>query len=85
MLGRRSLVIYLAFFLPMAVGRDLTARLFPDGDPGWTALAVTILAVGTLLLAERAVRGTRVGFLFSRPAWARLAPPRLGPLAAQAT
>lgn len=71
-LGERSIVIYLAFFLPMAVGRAVAVRLFPDGDAGWLALGVSAFAIAVPVLLDLVTRGTRLGFLFTRPAWARL-------------
>ncbi len=72
--GRNSIVIYLAFFLPMAATRTLLLKTGVIHDIGIVSLLVTTMGVVGALVIWWAVRGTRLGFLFSRPAWARLAP-----------
>lgn len=70
--GERSIVVYLAFFLPMAATR---AGLIAAGarDAGWIALAVTAVAVAVPLGLDWLTRATGHGrFLFARPAWASL-------------
>lgn len=80
--GENSIVIYLAFFLPMAVTRILlmkTGALDVIGV-GWGAFLVTATAVVTPLIVARIIRGTWLDFLFVRPAAFRLGPkPRLSP------
>lgn len=74
--GENSIVIYLAFFLPMAVTRVLlmkTGALDVIGV-GWGAFLVTAMAVITPLIFARIIRGTRLDFLFVRPAAFRLGP-----------
>jgi uncharacterized membrane protein YcfT len=71
--GRNSLVIYLAFFLPMAVSRTLFIKSGVIPDIGTIALLVTIAGVAGPLVLYWAVRGTRLRFLFERPARFRLA------------
>jgi uncharacterized membrane protein YcfT len=77
--GERSIVIYLGFFLPMALTRTLIAR-FNDAQPdlaldvGLASLVVTVAAVTVPLAFERLVRGTRLDFLFRRPAAFHIAP-----------
>jgi uncharacterized membrane protein YcfT len=64
--GRNSIVIYLAFFLPMAVTRTL---LLKTGlDVGTISVIVTACGVIVSLLMFWAVRGTFMKFLFERPA-----------------
>jgi uncharacterized membrane protein YcfT len=64
--GRNSIVIYLAFFLPMAVTRAL---LLKTGlDIGTISVIVTASGVIMSLLMFWAVRGTFLKFLFERPA-----------------
>jgi uncharacterized membrane protein YcfT len=70
--GRHSLVIYLAFFLPMASLRVLLLKSGVIADLGTISLIVTTVAVLVPLLLHRIVRGTFLGFLFERPAWAKL-------------
>ncbi len=70
--GQHSLVVYLAFFLPMAITRTLLLKTGVITDLGTISLIVTIVAVVTPLLLFWAVRGTPARFLFERPRWARL-------------
>jgi uncharacterized membrane protein YcfT len=87
--GQNSIVIYLAFFLPMAATRVALLKFAPGLDLGVVALIVTTVAAITPLLFYQAVKDTKLGFLFRRPDWARLAPstplpasePRRGPTA----
>ncbi len=74
--GQNSIVIYLAFFLPMAATRILLLRTGLIGDIGLVSLIVTIAGVLGALVIWRATRGTRLDFLFVRPARFRLAPAR---------
>lgn len=69
--GEHSLVIYLAFFLPMAIGRIALVELGIVPDVGTMSLLVTAGAVVAPLLLHAFVRGTPLRFLFERPAWAR--------------
>jgi uncharacterized membrane protein YcfT len=79
--GQHSIVIYLAFFLPMAVTRILLLRQHWITDLGTISVLVTLAGVVLPLLLERAVRDTPARFLFVRPSWARLMDrrPRLVP------
>jgi uncharacterized membrane protein YcfT len=69
--GRYSLPIYLAFVIPMAASRELLARTDFAKYPDLMMILVLFIAILVPLVLERAVRGRRLGFLFSRPAWAR--------------
>ena len=80
-IGQNSIVIYLAFFLPMAVTRTLLLKSDVISDIGTISLLVTAVAVVVPILVFRLVKDTRLRFLFERPAFARLAP-RTSPLAA---
>ena len=72
-LGARSLIVYLALALPMAVGRELLIRLGLIGDASALSLAVLAIAVVSPLILEQLIRITGFGkFLFERPAWAHL-------------
>ena len=71
-LGRQSLTIYLAFFLPMAAARLVLIRLAPNADTGILSLAVTAAAIAGPLLLRRLAAGTPLAFLFTRPEWTRL-------------
>jgi uncharacterized membrane protein YcfT len=74
-LGRNSIVVYLAFFLPMAITRTVLIR-FNDMlglDIGTISLLVTIVGVIGPVVLHFFVQFTGYGrFLFERPAWARL-------------
>ncbi|MBS0242011.1 MAG: acyltransferase family protein [Proteobacteria bacterium] len=70
--GKNSIVIYLAFTLFMASTRTLLLKLAPGLDGGLVTLACVATGVVGPLLLDRLFRGTRLGFLFTRPRWARL-------------
>lgn len=72
LLGRRSLTIYVAFFLPMVLARVALARLAPGMDIGLASLIVFAVALVAPLFMERAARALRLSWLFERPGWARL-------------
>ncbi|NBN65638.1 acyltransferase family protein [Pannonibacter tanglangensis] len=72
--GAHSIVIYLAFFFPMAASRVLLPKLGLF-DTGTLSLLVTIAAVTGPVILFLLVERTGLGrFLFERPAWARLVP-----------
>jgi uncharacterized membrane protein YcfT len=76
--GEHSIVIYLAFFLPMATARTLLLKLAPL-DIGTVALLVTITGViGALVIWRLALWG-HAGFLFERPAAFWIAPKKKRP------
>jgi len=70
--GRNSIVIYLAFFLPMAVTRIALLKTGLIPDLGTVSLIVTAVGVVGALCWYWAVRGTPLRVLFERPGWARL-------------
>ena len=82
--GENSIVVYLAFFLPMATTRSLLLKFAPDLDLGIVALTVTAAGVVTPLILHVLVKNTHARFLFKRPAWAKLQPPAPGHAAATA-
>ncbi|WP_407518972.1 acyltransferase family protein [Methylobacterium oryzisoli] len=65
--GERSIVIYLAFFLPMAATRIALVKTGVIADIGLASLVVTVAAVLVPLALERLVRRTPARFLFVRP------------------
>ncbi|MBX9933471.1 MAG: acyltransferase family protein [Methylobacterium sp.] len=65
--GERSMVIYLAFFLPMAATRAVLVKTSILADVGWASLIVTVAAATTPLVLERLTRPTPLAFLFRRP------------------
>ena len=73
--GARSIAIYLAFFLPMAVTRALLLKFNIISDIGTISAIVTLTAWLTPLVALALLKNTPLKFLFERPAWARIVPP----------
>lgn len=73
--GRNSIVVYLAFFLPMAMTREILIRtgLF---DVGTMSALVTFAGVIGALAIFWAVRGTPAKFLFERPLSFHFAEPK---------
>jgi uncharacterized membrane protein YcfT len=72
--GRNSIVIYLAFFLPMALSRTLLLKTGLIPDIGAVSLVVTTIGVMGALALFWAVRQTFLRFLFERPARFWIAP-----------
>jgi uncharacterized membrane protein YcfT len=72
--GQHSIVIYLAFFLPMAATRTLLLKFGLIHDIGTISLIVTIAGIFGALAIWWATRGTRANFLFERPAAFWIAP-----------
>jgi len=75
--GQNSLVIYLAFFVPMAATRVALLKSGIITDLGTISLLVTTAGVIGALAWYWAVRGTPLRVLFERPGWARLKPARI--------
>ncbi len=75
--GRNSIVIYLAFFLPMALSRTVLLKTGWIADVGTVSLLVTACGVIGALLLFRATRHTPLRFLFERPARFWIAPKKL--------
>jgi uncharacterized membrane protein YcfT len=71
-LGRHSLVIYLSFFVPMALVRTVLVKTSLVDDTGTMSLLVTLAAITGPLALFALVRRTPFNFLFARPRWARL-------------
>ncbi len=65
--GRNSIVIYLAFFLPMAATRLVLVKSGLITDAGTVAAIVTSVAVIVPLILYWMARGTALNFLFERP------------------
>ena len=72
--GEHSIVIYLAFFLPMAAARTLLLRAGPIHDIGTISLVVTVVGVLGALAIWRAALAVGANFLFERPAAFWIAP-----------
>ena len=80
--GRNSIIIYLAFFLPMAAARVALLRVGIISDIGTISVLVTVAAVVFPLVLFWAVRHTPARFLFERPDWAHLGAGRRATLVA---
>ena len=72
--GEHSIVIYLAFFLPMAATRTLLLHAGLIRDIGTISLLVTIVGVLGALAMWRMALAVGANFLFERPAAFWLAP-----------
>ncbi len=70
--GENSIVIYLAFTVPMAATRMVLLKLGWISDLGSVALLVTIAGLTGALVMYWIVRNTPLAFLFVRPGWAHL-------------
>jgi uncharacterized membrane protein YcfT len=72
--GEHSIVIYLAFFLPMATTRTLLLRTGWIADIGTISLIVTVAGVVGALAIWRIALAAGATFLFERPAAFWIAP-----------
>ena len=70
--GENSIVIYLAFSVPMAATRVVLLKLGWISDLGSVALLVTTASLAGALIMYWTVRNTPLAFLFVRPDWAHL-------------
>ncbi len=78
--GKHSIVISLAFFLPMAATRTLLLRSGLIPDVGTISLIVTIVGVAGALAIWRAALAVHANFLFERPDAFWIAPKKAGPV-----
>jgi uncharacterized membrane protein YcfT len=74
--GEHSIVIYLAFFLPMAASRTLLLHVHVIADIGVISLLVTIIGVVGALAIWRLALMAGAHFLFERPKAFWIAPPK---------
>ncbi|MEO1065932.1 MAG: acyltransferase family protein [Pseudomonadota bacterium] len=71
--GQNSIVVYLAFFFPMAVTRTIFLKLGIIPDIGTVSAIVTAVAVIAPLVLYWMIKKVGFGnFLFERPAWAQI-------------
>jgi len=77
--GEHSIVIYLAFFLPMATTRTLLLKTGIVPDIGTVSLIVTVAGVAGALLIWRVALWAHANFLFERPDAFWIAPKKAGP------
>jgi len=76
--GEHSIVIYLAFFLPMAATRTLLLRSGFLPDIGTVSLIVTVVGVAGALAIWRLALALHANFLFERPDAFWIAPKKSG-------
>jgi uncharacterized membrane protein YcfT len=74
--GQNSIVVYLAFFLPMAVSRAVLLKTGIITDIGTISVLVTATGVVVPLILHLMVRNTSLRFLFERPEMFKLKPAR---------
>jgi uncharacterized membrane protein YcfT len=77
--GEHSIVIYLAFFLPMAVTRTLLLKTGLITDIGTISLIVTVAGVVGAVAIWRLALALRADFLFERPGAFWIAPKKAAP------
>ena len=72
-LGEHSLVVYLAFTLPMSAVRIVAMKSGILTGPSELGIAVLVMAVGAPVVLYLLVKRFGIGeFLFERPAWAHI-------------
>ncbi len=76
--GEHSIVIYLAFFLPMAATRTLLLHSPLAPDIGTISLIVTVVGVVGALAIWRLALALHANFLFERPEAFWIAPKKAG-------
>ena len=75
-IGANSIVVYLTAFLPMKVLVKLLAGSGVMPDAGTAIFVASLVAVAAPLAFHRMILGTRLMFLYERPAALRLVPDR---------
>ncbi|KQN74220.1 acyltransferase family protein [Devosia sp. Leaf64] len=71
-MGAKSLVVYVAFVLPMGIARTILLALGIE-EPNLVSLIIMTIAIGSPLILWWLTEKTGFGkFLFERPAWAHL-------------
>jgi uncharacterized membrane protein YcfT len=71
-LGSKSLIVYVAFVLPMGLARTILIKLGLDEPTTLTLVTMAIAITAPLILYWIVQRIGFGGFLFERPAWAHL-------------
>ncbi len=75
--GAHSIVIYLAFFLPMAISRIVLLKTGVITDLGTISVLVTIAGVTGPAIFYLVIKRLNIGkFLFERPSWAYVDEPK---------
>lgn len=70
--GANSIVIYLAFFLPMAVTRVIIVKFGLISNIGLASIVVALIGVIVPIIVHGLVKHTKLSFLFERPVMFRL-------------
>ncbi len=83
-MGTRSLVIYVAFVLPMGIARIILLRLGIEEANVLSLLTMAVAIISPLVLWWVVQKIGRGKFLFERPAWAHLPGSRIRPGASAA-
>jgi uncharacterized membrane protein YcfT len=73
-LGRNSIVVFLAFYIPMVAAAKLLWKFGPPLDLGTQALLITIAGIAVPVIVHAALKYTPARLLFERPGWAKLGP-----------
>jgi uncharacterized membrane protein YcfT len=73
-LGEHSIVVYLAFFLPLMFLTLAWSHFRITWDQGWSTVLMTVASIVTSLTLYWWTKDTTLDFLFNRPTWARLRP-----------
>ncbi len=71
-LGRHSIVVFLAFYIPMVAAAKLVWKFNLPLDHGTQAMVITAIAVAVPVIAYWIVQYTPLRLLFQRPSWAKL-------------
>lgn len=72
-LGRNSIVVYLAFFLPMGISRVILLKYAPFLDIGTISAFVMLIAATAPVILYKFIQWSGYGtFLFMRPDWAKI-------------
>lgn len=77
--GQHSIVIYLAFYIPLVVTHKILAKTGLVTGVGWQSFLAMIGGVAGALALYWLVRGTPLRFLFERPRWVSIAQPSARP------
>lgn len=76
-LGEHSLVVYVAFTIPMSLTRAVALKSGFITDTGLLSLTVLVVATASPVIVYLVTQASGHGrWLFERPAWARIAPDR---------
>ena len=85
-LGEHSLVVYVAFTIPMSIVRGVALSSGLITDTGVLSLVVLVSSVVSPVILYFIVKWTGFGtFLFERPAWAHIDGPETGAIAKSVT